>query len=154
MLAYQIGNGSANCRSNFFSLLGSRRAARANSPNGFVSDGAILSFASVKASKRSAHLVTHKADGVAGIAHGKALTDAHDGVEARFGERANLLVHHGIGFTEIVATLRMAHDAPSGSHILEHGNACLARESARRLPMAVLSAHVNVRLVEIEHREH
>ena len=83
--------------------------------------GAILSFVSVKTGKRGAYLVAHKANGVARIAHGKALTDAHDGVEARFGERANLLVHHGIGFAKIVATLRMAHDAPSAPTSLSMG---------------------------------
>ena len=128
--------------------------SRADRPDGFVGDTACGRLFGLQARQSGAHLVADERFGLVGLAYGQALAHADDRLHAGLHKGAHLAIDLHIGLGEHLAALGMADDAPRASHILEHGDADFAREGSRRLPMHVLRAHVDVRLVEIKHRNH
>ena len=108
--------------------LRSRRASRADGPDGFISDGAELGNGHSR--EHGLKLAQHDGLGEACLALGERLAHADDGGDAVSNEVFSLDGHGFVVLTPEGAAFRMADEAEAHADVGEHGGGHFAREGA------------------------
>ena len=86
------------------------------------------------------------------VMHGKRLAHADDRMHALGNQCLGFAIDFLVRLAEQAATLGMTDDAVLRARLLQHADGDLAGVCAGFLPIAVLCAQGDVRLIEIEHR--
>ena len=128
----------------FLRLVGSRRAAGADRPDGLISDDELRAVGGRNVLEADVHLADDDFLELAGVALLERLADADDGGEACGDRGPGTQVDGLVGLAEVLAALAVADDDVLRARVKQHPRRNLARVRAGLLPVAVLRADADV----------